>query len=319
MLTGAARRKALAYRQRLTSSIRISQPKPAQTPNARSRLGGLLDKIKQHPIIALMTALGAALIVTGNSAEGFKTTYELFFPPPDALVVADQKSKLDISQDFIKTHWTRFYRNRNLLARISRQAPAEEINSAWVKFIESVEDTSSRTTIYTLTFQRLYDQKRADYYQDFLQNELSLATQYTVNLFYDLRKNGFTLDERRQCQIKTGDTAIDAVNVQFRSFVSCFDEKQTETGRCEGGERDWPGGLTPVGIALLKLNDCFRPLTEQGSTVSEDSVIIPGVNDPETLKREEEEKRNRLYSAQLSDWSFVPYGRIRQLPLELVQ
>ena len=194
----------------------------------------VLLKIKRHWIGAIIGALVTAIILGGQAVHGGKLLWEVFFPKPDALSLAQEAWKDTISRDFVEAAYRRLFWSRSFLARVRRHAPSPEINEAWKKLFQSIEYMNAKLLVYAAAFEQLYDSARRMEFERGIQIDFLKVTETIVDLRYsDVVKklefphqfsSGLTDVEARDLRI-----AIDTINEKLKRlelrlyrFSNCF-------------------------------------------------------------------------------------------------
>lgn len=209
---------------------------------ARIRL--FAQRLKRHWISLTIALICALIIFSGNTARGALDIYSFFFPQPDALQVAQEGSKAELSRDFVETNWRRLFRARNFIARVGRQAPPKAINDAWNLFIESVDEGASKNMVYILFFSQSFADGRRDYYEGFLSEKIKRVTDEIADFRYNsivsklMTDNGVreNLSDQEitdlRAMVNKVTVSLDSLNVNLYLFANCFDEQHSDKQRC---------------------------------------------------------------------------------------
>ena len=210
---------------------------------ARIRL--LEIRAKNNWLFLCLGLLAGFLIFGGTTIKAINDIVEIFEPKPDALSVAREGTRDQISRDFVETAYRRLYLSRNFLSRIDRRAPSPEIYEAWTLLTRTIEYMASRTLVYANSFEDFYGDARRAEYENGIQIDFNSITNSVVNLRYSqtVRKLEFpdgsnaALTEAEgtelKNEIKTLNDKLDRLTVRIYLFTSCFDKRRQTSETCK--------------------------------------------------------------------------------------
>jgi hypothetical protein len=220
---------------------------PQSSTPSRKGTKRFVRHFKSNSTVLLIAALGGAIVFSGQVAGGIKAVYEIAFPKPDALALAREGDRENVSREFVGATWKRLFRSRNFLARVQHRASSEEITDAWKNHLNSVEEISSRTMIYAASFSEYYGELRRYEYEAGIQTDFNKITNALVDFRYSrpIQKLEFpshfneaiTNEENSYINKTVAEINVLLDNLQIRlyHFVGCFDKKSQTKEACKYG------------------------------------------------------------------------------------
>jgi hypothetical protein len=199
-----------------------------------ARVDHLSGRLKQTWAFVVGALLASAIIFSGELVRAVKDLREFFAPGPDALALAEQKSKDDISRDFVETTSRRIYLSRNFLARLRRHAGPSEIDETWKKLLSTIEDMTAKQMVYAVTFGEFYSEERRNEYENGIQVDFNELTSKLVDLRYSTAAKKLEFSAEPQLQLtdaeaKSIDDAaveieseLDQLQIRLYIFDNCF-------------------------------------------------------------------------------------------------
>jgi hypothetical protein len=225
----------------------VQDSQDAKTNNrrlaARVRLFGI--RAKNNWIFVAVGLIAGFLIFSGTTLKAITDIYGFFSPNLDALSLAREGIRDQVSRDFVETAARRLYLSRNFLARIQRRAPSNEIHDAWTRLTNTVEHMASKTLVYSNSFEVFYGTPRRSEFEDGIQSDFNLITVSLVNLRYSaaIKKLEFpdvtaallTDAEEDHIRIEAAQIMkrLDELNIRIYHFTTCFDKKQQTAAACK--------------------------------------------------------------------------------------
>jgi hypothetical protein len=202
-------------------------------------------RAKNNWFFVCLGLLAGFLIFGGTTLKAINDIVEIFVPKPDALSVAREGTRDQISRDFVETTYRRIYLSRNFLSRIDRRAPSSEIHEAWTLLARTVEYMASRTLVYANSFEEFYGDARRSEYEGGIQIDFNSITNSIVNLRYSqtVKKLEFpdnataALSQIEATELKKDidkiNDNLDQLQVRIYLFTSCFDKRRRASETCK--------------------------------------------------------------------------------------
>jgi hypothetical protein len=202
-------------------------------------------RLRQNWIYIVVALVCGAVIFSGEVIRSVKDVQEFFFPGPDALSLAREASKDNISRDFVETTSRRIYLSRNFLARLDRRASNAEIDEAWKKLLASVEEMAAKQLIYVVSFAEYYSDARRDEYENGIQVDFNALTKQIVDLRYSSAVKKLEFSTQAQTSLTVGEATdidnriaeitnmLDILQIRLYHFAFCFDKRFQTDNACK--------------------------------------------------------------------------------------
>lgn len=210
---------------------------------ARVRL--IARRFKNHWLSLAIGLLAGGLIFSGAALKAITEISDFFFPKHDALSLAREGVRDQVSRDFVETVSRRLYLSRNFIARVERKAPSVEIHDSWLRLTNAIETMNSKTLVYTSSFEQFYGTRRRFEFENGIQTDFNEITSLLVNFRYSAAikkmefpsssENSLLSEEVQQINSETErlSTKLDHLNVRIYHFVNCFEKKQQTKDSCK--------------------------------------------------------------------------------------
>ncbi|MGF6995536.1 hypothetical protein [Paraburkholderia sp. GAS32] len=188
-----------------------------------------LRTLRNNKLVAVVLIAGMTIVALANFSDSVDKLLVALKLRPDALSLAREGQRDDVSRQLTAQAWRRFFWARAYLARVSRGAavPESEQDEAWHKYIEASADWSSNVMIYILAVDKFYGHAKSVELENVLQPCLgTMADKLVVVRYPSANLNG----DQQQANIAAASAAIDAANGGFYTFVSGFQPPKAGNG-----------------------------------------------------------------------------------------
>ena len=180
-----------------------------------------LHTLRNNRLVAVLLIVGMTIVALAQFSDSVDRLLIALRLRPDALSLALEGQRDDVSRQLTAQAWRRFFWARAYLARSSRGAavPDSEKDEAWHKYIDASADWNSNIMIYILAVDKFYGHAKSVELEGSLQRQLGAM----ADALRDVRYPAACFSQpKEQANIAAANAAIDVENANFYAFVSGF-------------------------------------------------------------------------------------------------
>ncbi|MGY6123755.1 hypothetical protein ACW9YQ_34545 (plasmid) [Paraburkholderia strydomiana] len=180
-----------------------------------------LHTLRNNKLVAVALIVGMTIVALAQFSDSVDKLLVALKVRPDALSLAREGQRDDVSRQLTARAWRRFFWARAYLARVGRGAvvPDAEKDEAWHKYIEASAEWNSNIMIYILAVDRFYGHGKSAELEGSLQQSLGAMADRLVAVRYPAPNRS---ESQQRADIAAATASIDAANSGFYAFVTGF-------------------------------------------------------------------------------------------------
>jgi hypothetical protein len=139
------------------------------------RYGLWLLKLRRSRVAIAAAALIAGATAVGPVFDVWDKAEVAFGFKPDALTLAQDTTRGTFSRQLMQDAWNRLFWMRRYASSVENQLPLQSQDSAWQKYVESLERWNTNLMVNIVMLRQYYDDQRARRFEDVIQVEFLSA------------------------------------------------------------------------------------------------------------------------------------------------